>query len=102
VRLTSCYNTLLKYALEQMGHSDLIGSIPPIPVYLEVGACTSTMMSFMELGVSRYTAAKLHLKPARSDLDAQGARSWLRRQDIDALDIPQASVREIRRLDLAE
>lgn len=102
VRLTTCYNSVLKHALEATDNSESIASVPAIPVYLEVGACTSTMMSFMELGISRYTAAKLHLRPARSDLDAQGARAWLKRQDVDAIDIPRASVSEIRRLGLTD
>ena len=100
VRLTTCYNAILKFALEEAGFVSLVESIPTIPVYLEIGACTPTMMSFMELGISRYTAAKLHLRPARSDLNAQAARNWLKRQDIEALDIPRASVNEIRRLGL--
>lgn len=102
VRLTTCYNALLKFALEESENRELIPSIPAIPVYLEVGACTATMMSFMELGMSRYTAAKLHLRPARSDLSAQSAREWLKRQDVDALDIPRASASEIRRLGLSD
>jgi hypothetical protein len=101
VRLTTCYNALLKIALDESGNAELIPSIPAIPVYLEVGACTPTMMSFMELGISRYTAAKLHIRPARSDLSAQGARDWLSRQDVDALNIPRASASEIRRLGLS-
>jgi hypothetical protein len=101
VRLTTCYNSILKFALEESKNEELVASIPAIPVFLEVGACTPTMMSFMELGISRYTAAKLHLRPARSDLDAQGARAWLKRQDIDALDIPRASASEVRRLGLS-
>jgi hypothetical protein len=101
VRLTTCYNAVLQFALEESENAEFVASIPAIPVYLEVGACTPTMMSFMELGISRYTAAKLHLRPARFDLSAQGAREWLKRQDVDALDIPRASASDVRRLGLS-
>jgi hypothetical protein len=67
-------------------------------MYLEVGACSPTMISFMGLGLSRYTAGKLRALPRRSDMSQHEARSWILRQNLDSLNLPNASAREIRRL----
>lgn len=100
VRLFSCYNAVLEQVLRDNGMADLLPSIPSIPMYLELGACSSTMISFMGLGLSRYTAGKLQSLPRRSDMSQAEARNWIRRQDISALDLPTASVREISRMAL--
>ena len=84
--------------LANNGHSDLIESIEPIPLYLEVGASSSTMISFMETGLSRYTAGKLNELPRKRSLSPSDVRNWLKKQDIEALDIPVASQEEIKRV----
>lgn len=101
VRLFSCYNAVLEQVLRDHGMKDLLSSIPSIPMYLELGACSSTMISFMGLGLSRYTSGKLQELPRRGDMSQAEARTWLRRQDVSALDLPMASVREISRMGLS-
>jgi hypothetical protein len=98
VRLFSCYNAVLELVLRDNGMAELVASIPSIPMYLEVGACSPTMISFMGLGLSRYTAGKLRALPRRSDMSQHEARSWILRQNLDSLNLPNASAREIRRL----
>lgn len=100
VRLFSCYNAVLEQVLRDYEMEELLSSIPSIPMYLELGACSSTMISFMGLGLSRYTAGKLQKLPRRSDMSQVEARNWIRSQDITALDLPAASVREISRMAL--
>src|SRR5690606_12474130 len=100
-RLFSCYNAVLELVLKNNNHQDLIASIPAVPMYLEVGACSPTMISFMGLGLSRYTAGKLREIPRRADMSLADARAWIVRQDLDALDLPMASIREIRRMVVA-
>ena len=97
VRLFSCYNAVLEAVLRNNQMDDLIPSIPSIPMYLEVGACSPTMISFMGLGLSRYTAGKLQKLPHRKDMSQQEARAWILNQQIDSLDLPSASISEIRR-----
>tara|TARA_R110002020_G_scaffold76110_23_gene193243 strand:- start:437 stop:2968 length:2532 start_codon:yes stop_codon:yes gene_type:complete len=98
VRLFTCYNAVLEQVLKDNGHDDLIASIPSVPTYLEVGACSPTMVSFMGVGLSRYTAGKLQKLPRKTDMDQASARDWLKRQNIEALDLPTASIKEIKRL----
>jgi hypothetical protein len=98
VRLFSCYNAVLELVLHDNKMDELISSIPSIPMYLEVGACSPTMISFMGLGLSRYTAGKLRQLPRRTEMSQQEARSWLLRQDLQALNLPSASIQEIQRL----
>jgi hypothetical protein len=98
VKLFSCYNSILEQVLRDVSEEDAIASIPPLPTYLEVGASSGTMISFMGLGLSRYTSGKLKGIARRSDMDQAEARRWIRSQDIDALDIPAASIKEIHRM----
>lgn len=98
VRLFSCYNAVLEQVLRDNDHADLVRSIPAVPMYLEVGACSSTMISFMGLGLSRYTAGKLRALARRTDMSQSEARHWIVRHDIESLDLPSASMKEIRRM----
>lgn len=98
VRLFSCYNAVLGAVLKKHDLEKYVSSIPPIPLFLEVGACTPTMISFMGLGLSRYTSGKLQQLPRRADMSQTDARNWILRQDIEALDLPAASIKEIRRM----
>lgn len=98
VRLMSCYTTVLQYALVESNNSDHLGRIPAYPLYLEVGACNATMVSFMSIGLSRFTANKLRTVPRRAGMSQVEARQWIRSQDIEALDLPRASIDEIRRI----
>ena len=98
VRLFSCYNAVLELVLDNNGMGELKSSIPSVPMYLELGACSPSMISFMGLGLSRYTASKVSSIPRRTDMSQHEARDWIKRQDLETLDIPTASMREIRRL----
>lgn len=98
VRLFSCYNAVLEQVLHDNDLGELVRSIPAIPMYLEVGACSPSMISFMGLGLSRYTAGKLQSLPRRQDMSQHDARNWIRNQDIESLNVPMASIDEIKRL----
>lgn len=98
VRLFSCYNAVLELLFRNKGMDELTASIPAVPMYLEVGACSPTMISFMGLGLSRFTAGKLSGLPRQQDMTQTAAKAWIKRQDLETLELPQASVKEIRRL----
>jgi hypothetical protein len=96
VRLFGCYNALLVHALQSADFSDLAGSIPALPLYLEVGASDKTMISFISLGLSRVTAMKLNELSARKDLDVAGALEWLRTRPLETLGLSALLVAEVR------
>jgi hypothetical protein len=98
VRLFSCYNAVLAQVLRNKNLEENLASIPPIPMFLEMGACSTTMISFMGLGLSRFTASKLNSIARRTDMTQSEVRAWIRNQTVDGLDIPQASIKEIRRM----
>ena len=100
VRAMSCYVSVLRQVLVEAKRSDALPSIPSISLYLEVGASSQTMMSFMGLGLSRFTAARLQSLLPRTNLAPSDARRWLRSHDPETLDIPFASANEIRKLGL--
>jgi hypothetical protein len=80
------------------GNRHLVGSIPPIPLFLEVGASDKTMMSFIGLGLSRVTARRLNERAARKDLDQTSARTWLTTQNLQALDLSPILIEDVRKI----
>lgn len=60
VRLMPCRCAVLVQVFEEIGFPDLSKSVPPLPLYLEVGASERSMISFIGLGLSRVTAAILN------------------------------------------
>lgn len=98
VRLFSCYNAILSDVLRKNGFEERVMSIPSVPLYLEMGASSISMMSFIGLGLSRYTATQLQGLARRFDMSQVEARNWIKRQNLKALDLPYASIREIERL----
>ncbi|MFK4533473.1 hypothetical protein ABIA00_001656 [Bradyrhizobium ottawaense] len=98
VRLFGCYNTLLGHALTVNHFKDLAGSIPSLPLYLEVGASDKTMISFLALGLSRVAAMRLNDLSARKDLDTTAALQWLRSRQLEQLGLSPLLLEEVRSL----
>jgi len=82
IRLFGCYRTILEYALVEVGAFELSRQILDVELFLEIGASSKTMVSFISLGLSRAVAIKLN--GARSELDPEldrkEALEWLRSQ----------------------
>jgi hypothetical protein len=97
VRLTSCYNTLLARALTGKGYGHLVARIVPIPMYLEVGASSKTMISFIGLGLSRISARRLSEKAVHQNMDPAEAKAWARKQNLDVLGLSPIIADEVRR-----
>lgn len=98
VKLTSCYNNLLKHALIQKGFLEEAEHLVSLPLFLEVGASSQTMMSFIGMGLSRITAKKLTDKAGRQSLGVAEAKPWLRRQNLEALGFSPILINEIRKI----
>jgi len=94
----SAYIDLLHMYYVEIGREDLIDQGLDIGTQLEFGVSSRTLVSLMELGLSRMTAVALYEKIARDDLDQQQALNWVsdRAAQLDSLALPVVIVREIR------
>ncbi|WP_256006692.1 DEAD/DEAH box helicase [Pedobacter deserti] len=96
VQYTKCYIELLKHVLILNGQNDKAQKIPSLPLYLEIGAASGTMISLIGIGFSRTTASIINDKAADKGMDRQQSYNWLRRENWDASDIPRVCKHEIR------
>ncbi len=93
----SAYVDILNLHLTEIGRDDLIDDGLDIGVALEFGVSSRTLLSLMELGLSRMSSVELYEKIARDDLDRDGCISWLQEHapTFDGMDLPNLIVREI-------
>jgi len=98
VQQTRCYIGLLCHAFKANGLSDLCPSIPSIPLYLELGACSGTMVNLIGLGISRTTAGLLNNKAANRSMDRGQCIAWLLRENWEASDLPKVCITEVRNI----
>jgi hypothetical protein len=97
VKYTHCYNDLLRHLLTERGEDERAQEIPTLPLYLEVGASSKTMVSLIGLGISRMTAG---LVADQADVKHMGrveAERWLR-ENWTKLNLPKVSERELARV----
>lgn len=94
----SAYMDVLRVYYVEIGREDLIDNELDIGTQLEFGVSSRTLISLMELGLSRMTAVALYEKIARDDLDQAQALKWVRDRDrqLDSMDLPVIIVRELR------
>lgn len=94
----SAYMDVLHLHFAQIGRDDLIDHNLDIGTQLEFGVSSRTLISLMELGLSRMTAVALYEKMAQENLDQDQARNWVmdRAAQLDSLDLPVIIVRELR------
>jgi superfamily II DNA/RNA helicase len=94
----SAYLDILNLFLLEKGREDLIDQGLDIGTQLEFGVSSKTLLSLMELGLSRMSAVTLYEKIARDDLDKEGCLDWVaeRQEQFEGMDIPTIIVREIR------
>ncbi|MEV5033971.1 DEAD/DEAH box helicase [Sphingobium sp. LMC3-1-1.1] len=94
----SAYMDVLHKHLREIGREDLIDEDLDIGTQLEFGVSSRTLLSLIELGLSRMSAVILYEKIARDDLTKEDCLAWLseRRDSLEAMDIPVIIVRELR------
>jgi hypothetical protein len=96
VQYTRCYLELLHHAFMQNNLEDKIKSLPALPLYLEIGACSGTMVNLIGLGFSRTTAGLINEKAAKHDMDRNSCYRWLKRQNWESSDLPRVCRDEIK------
>ncbi|OAJ56653.1 DEAD/DEAH box helicase [Paraburkholderia ginsengiterrae] len=94
----SAYMDVLHVHLRQINREDLIENELDIGTQLEFGVSSKTLLSLMELGLSRMSAVALYEKIARDDLSTDGCTAWVveRANRLRDMDIPAIIVREVR------
>lgn len=94
----SAYMDVLNLHLREIGREDLIDHGLDIGTQLEFGVSSTTLLSLMELGLSRMSAVALYEKIARDDLSKEGCAAWIAERvgQFQAMDIPAIIVREVR------
>lgn len=99
----SAYIDVLNLHLSQIGRSDLIADGLDIGTQLEFGVSSKTLLSLIELGLSRMSAVALYEKISRDDLDKSECVTWLvdRQNQLASMDIPSIILREVREQILA-
>ena len=100
----SAYLDVVKMHLREIGRADLIEDDFDVGIALEFGVSTQTLLSLMELGLSRISAVALYEKIALDNLNREDCVRWVtdRIEDLDALELPRIVIREIRRKILHE
>ena len=89
---------LLKFALSETKEEEWVERIPSIPLYLELGACSDTMVNLIGIGLSRITAGIITERAVNKELGRSEVLEWLKRQNLRALNVPSVCIREVEEL----
>ena len=94
----SAYVDVLRLHLRESGREDLLDDDVDIGTQLELGISSQTLLSLVELGLSRSSAVELFERMARDDLGRAGCIAWIRQHDpeFEGMGIPAVVIREVR------
>ncbi len=101
VQLGKAYVDILRFALSESKMVSLSERIFEFPVALELGIATRSGWSFMELGLSRISAAALQAQFPDTNLNVENARKWLAGAPLEQLNLNPIILDEVKRLRLA-
>ncbi len=100
VQYGKVYIDLLSLALKSEGYDSLVPSIFDFSLALELGIGTESGKSYIELGISRITAAELQRRFPNSALTVSEAREKLWNMDVEGAGFNPVIVRELLELGL--
>lgn len=98
VKFTKCYNDLLSYVIRNENITDDLPGIPPLHLYLELGACSGTTISLIGMGMSRTSAAILTKLATKTTMTEEEAEEWLEHFNFKAFDVPDTVISEANRI----
>lgn len=98
VKYFTCYNSLLAHSLISKSLHEYVDVIPDVPLYLEMGGSSGSMINMMALGLSRTTAESLIDFMTDKEMEIHDVKSWLRSQKFEQFDIATACINEINDL----
>lgn len=91
----SCYFDVLKQFLEDKGLNDLVLRMKDYKLNLEFGVETTTQISLIGLGLSRFSAIELSKTHMNDKMNKNEAIEWLKTLDVDSMDLSGIIKREI-------
>lgn len=100
VQLGKTYIDILRYALNEYGLHEEAKAIYDFPLALELGVSSSAGHIFIELGLSRITAATLESLIPDSQPSKSKAKEWLQNIDVYNLKLSQIIIDELVRKEL--
>ncbi len=94
----SAYMDVLRIHLSSIGRTDLLDDEIDIGTQLEFGVSTRTLLSLMELGLSRMSAVSLYEKMAYDNLTKEDCLAWVveRKDQLQTMEIPSIIIKEIQ------
>lgn len=97
-KYVTAYIEVLEFYLKSIDRSDLIGDELNYGIMLEFGLSTKTLISLVELGLSRMSAVEIYEKIANDDLDQENVLIWLAEYGprLEELGVPTLIIREVR------
>ncbi len=98
VKYFTCYNSLLAYTLKSKSLTDYIEVIPDVPLYLEMGGSSGSMINMMALGLSRTTAESLIEFMPNKEMGIRELKNWLQTQPLEQFDISSVCIEEVNEL----
>ena len=98
VKFTKCYNDLLSYVIRNDNITDDLPGIPPLHLYLELGACSGTTISLIGMGMSRISAVILAKHATRTTMTEKEVEEWLENINFKAFDVPDIVISEVNRI----
>ena len=89
------YVEILNMHLVAIGREDLIDHDVDIGTQLEFGVSSRTLLSLIELGLSRVSAVALYERIARDDLSKEDCVAWVSERDtqFEGMEIPAIILR---------
>lgn len=96
----TAYMDVVRLHLKEVGSEDLLDDGLDLGLALEFGVSSRTLLSLIELGLSRTTATLLYEQIPADDLDREAAIRFIleRRDRLATMDIPAISLAEIARV----
>jgi hypothetical protein len=93
----SAYVDVLNHHLTEIKRTDLIDVDFDIGVALEFGVSSKTLLSLMELGLSRMSAVELFEKIAQDNMNKLECIAWIKRYkaEFEGMNIPNLIIKEI-------
>jgi hypothetical protein len=98
VKFTKCYNDLLNYVITESQIQEDIPALPPLHLYLELGACSGTTISLIGLGMSRTSAALLSDFATNTSMNEDEVQEWLEKFNYEAFGVPETVISEAKRI----